>query len=844
MPTMHNGVGTWYHGKRRIHTMPGACEHCGAHANLKSYDTTLFFTFFYLPLIPLQNKRVLKECSNCRQHRVLPLKQWEASKTSDKAELLAKIQSNPNDRDVVMHAIHLAVVYQDEPLLDLAAGALAANHVGDAEIQDLLGNAFGFFARWSSAEQAYIAALAAKDDKELRERLAYAILKQDRPDDARDLLRHIIEDKKTDEVAMLYVLAEVYQSQGRHQEALEVMDERDAAFPELASEHEYCNQRRKSEQHLEKGKKIKSAFLTDRKAGYEEGNWTARVPHLVPIVLLVGLTSLYLGSAAWIGAARTVYFVNGTTRPYSVVVQGAERSLPPNAATPIPITEGEFDVAFRDARPGLDPIPLKIETPFWTRPFVGRTFVVNPDLSAVVLEEEVFYAAVNPPEGGPPVVHVGEAFYDLPRVDYRFEEFPRELKVKGGREMRKTRVALATGLTPEVRVQLAQDLEKPKRIEWCKRRLAFEPGEVLVLLFLAGLTTPEETIAYVETRLEETPILVEWHRLYQSMMERQRPDVDLKPRYVKLAADTKDAPDALYLLARIAPTPAEADELMKRAAAGESPSGYAHYGLGVRALGEGRFADARTHLEKALQILADKILAEKMYRDVLMAGGAYDRLLEVLKIDEGTPGRGMDSKLAQFRVYAVRGDKAAAEEVAAELLANAPEPLRATFTNTLEAHKRCCENDVDGYLKVMNETDAEESTRFANEFLRGNFKLAGGLVDEKDSNADACHGLLYLQAAAAGDKDSADVYWIALLADLAMGGGEERLFGDVLAGRKPMAEYPLTKLIVGADSKRVLLLVAAERFPAQADEFRSLAKKLNYQYDSTSLCVNRFLKPR
>ncbi len=38
MPTVYNGIGTWYYGKRRIHTGKGTCEFCGSLTTLESYD--------------------------------------------------------------------------------------------------------------------------------------------------------------------------------------------------------------------------------------------------------------------------------------------------------------------------------------------------------------------------------------------------------------------------------------------------------------------------------------------------------------------------------------------------------------------------------------------------------------------------------------------------------------------------------------------------------------------------------------------------------------------------------------------------------------------------------------
>src|ERR1700694_4003625 len=108
MPTVHNGIGTWYYGKKRIHRFKGTCAFCNRVGELESYDTTLYFVFLMIPLIPLSHKRVLDQCPNCKMHRVLPLREWETAKEKQIAELLARLQQNPDDRDSILHGLGLA----------------------------------------------------------------------------------------------------------------------------------------------------------------------------------------------------------------------------------------------------------------------------------------------------------------------------------------------------------------------------------------------------------------------------------------------------------------------------------------------------------------------------------------------------------------------------------------------------------------------------------------------------------------------------------------------------------------------------------------------------------------
>src|SRR5262249_33517229 len=158
-------------------------------------------------------------------------KKWETIKADDTAQLLEKLEKDPDDRTNIMAAISLAVSYQDEGLFDKLANTLANHRQEDAAIQAQLGAAYAYFARRDEAEAAYRASLNVEDKHEVRQLLAVNLLKQGRPDDAAPYLRHIFENKTKEEAGLIYLLVESYQAQGQHQLALDVMDQRDVVFP-------------------------------------------------------------------------------------------------------------------------------------------------------------------------------------------------------------------------------------------------------------------------------------------------------------------------------------------------------------------------------------------------------------------------------------------------------------------------------------------------------------------------------------------------------------------------------------------------------------------------------------
>jgi tetratricopeptide (TPR) repeat protein len=844
MPSVHNGIGTWYYGKRRIHGYKGTCSFCQRVGDLQSYDTTLYFVVFFVPIIPLSHKRVLEQCPHCSRHRVMKLKDWEAAKARDVAKLMDKLQENPDDRETTLHALALASAYQDEALLGKLASALAHDRLDDAGIQAQLGASYAYFARLDEAEAAYHASLLAADNSEVRQQLALVLLKQQRPDDARPYLRHVIDNKAKDHAGLLYLLADGYQAQGRHQEALQVMDERDAAFPEYAGSKEWTKQRQTSQRYLHSGKKVKSPYLAQSgKAGYQEGSWTSRIPRLIPPVVALGLLSWYLGAAVWKGQARQVYLVNGSNKPYKVAVNGQERSLTPGAAVPVRVPEGDIAVDLHELEVVRDPVHCRVETNFFTRPFTSRTFVINPDKLAVLTREEAEYALTPAPPGRPEFL-TGNVLYTFAGIDYEFTPFPQTLQVKKGQTLKKTRVAVEPITSTEERLNLVTHLLDEKEAkDYVQRFLEFEADDVVALYWLIGQLKDEGGLDYLRPGLAVRPVRVEWHRAYQNLMEKLHPDVDLRPTFQRLVAETQSQPDALYLLARVADL-GEADKLLAQAAGAPSPSPHALNALGFRALAQGKFQDAVNWTEKAVRLAPRNPFITLEYRSALHAAGNYDRLLEELSREQQLLGRFSGAVVEQVRVYTLKGDKAQAQATIDNFMRSMQGAIPAASVAQVRARfeiVRCCaEHNAAGFLE--QQTKLLESLVFETALLQGNLSKGSDILARReDDEAMLQRGLLYLAALKAGNQKLAQEQWPLLLAALGKAERHVRMLGDMLSGRQPVQAGLLRRLPIEPRQKRVLLAVAAKRNTDADKGLLDLARKLDFYGDATSLCLRKVL---
>src|SRR5262245_26382190 len=133
---------------------------------------------------------------------------------------------------------------------------------------------------------------------------------------------------------------------------------------------------------------------------------------------------------------------------------------------------------------------------------------------------------------------------------------------------------------------------------YLKRILQLDPNDSMALTVLTATLPPADAIEYLRTGLAVRPIRVDWHRTYQHLTEVSDPARDLAPEYRKLVDESKRAPDAVYLLARLGQGP-ESDKLYEEAATGKPPSAAACAGLSFRYLVRGEFGKAVVWGKKA-----------------------------------------------------------------------------------------------------------------------------------------------------------------------------------------------------------------------------------------------------
>jgi tetratricopeptide (TPR) repeat protein len=838
MPTVVNGVGTWYYGKQQVFRIRGQCEFCNRINTLESYNTTLYFVVVFVPIIPLSKKRILNNCPACQQHRVSSLKDWEKAKTEAMTATLEDLQAKPNDPDALINALASATQFQDEALFDKIA-PFAQDDVENAKVQGFLGDAYSYFSRREEANEAYMHALRVDPTPQVYRSAAMNALRSGSPERAEELIEYVLADKVLEDVAFVQVIIEGYQTMGRHDEALALMDRRDDAFPDLADDKTLVKARKESEKYRTSNKRLKKTNLFDDGAvgAHQGGSFVSRAAKWAFPLLLVVAACAYFGFSYYKGANQTIYLVNGTDKSYTATVNGQTVILKPKAATTTTVPEGEVKVE----APGFAEVTGKIETNFWTRPFGTNIFVFNPDRLAVLYEEETLYSET-PTTNPLPKVTFGKPFTEFTKPNHIFEEFPATIQLKKGQTQKRTRLAMLNTLTP---IQFVGMVLKPEyesiKNETLIRLCNTYPDRDFYLTMASVLLPPTDYQTLLKAGLKERPLRVDWHFQYQRQQTTDDEREAVLAEYRKLH-DELQTGDAKYLLATVLPEGPEKLKLFEDATTTNPPSAYGWFALATRKLSVAQPREALELAKKALDLKGQHTGFEMVYLDALWATGAFAEYRQELN---RFPNSFVDKDLEMYRAACAEKNLEDQQYLRSQYLTPKPGlglsiPER---TRELDRTHALISGNVAGYLKATTPENANPGKNIAT-FYRAllaedELDVAEGELDDFAAATQRVKmlGLLALAYKKAGNESKFKRYTEKLTEALRKSGPSDQAFADILSSETPFDAKKAINSPMNYANKSVVLCVLAKKFPQDAKALQTMAKKLDTQRDETSLVL-------
>ena len=223
MPHLHNGIGTWYIGKKDIKLTDGKCEFCGAWGKLSSYETRLWILILFVPVVPLGKKQILDECPRCRRHRYMPLWKWKEIEAEALRKSMQQADANPDDPKAMLQLHGTMIGFRRTQEALQLAEVLKANFPDSLDAQLHLGSWHGAEGRTAQARECFRRALEL-DPENLYAKQMVALECIDSGDlpRARELLRGMDVPGPNQAPCAMLALADAYQLRGDHADALEI----------------------------------------------------------------------------------------------------------------------------------------------------------------------------------------------------------------------------------------------------------------------------------------------------------------------------------------------------------------------------------------------------------------------------------------------------------------------------------------------------------------------------------------------------------------------------------------------------------------------------------------------
>jgi tetratricopeptide (TPR) repeat protein len=701
-----------------------------------------------------------------------------------------------------------------------------------------------YFSQWDRASDALERQLAIKPDDGVRRQLSVAFLKQLRPDDARPHLQHIFDGKLADQSGYVWLLSEGYSAVGNHHEARDTLRALAEIDPAVANDKEYKKRLAAAEKLAGKGstKSVASTLLGSPKgASFKEGSRFQLSRWVGPLVAL-GLATLYFWSAISNGQARKVWVVSGLPVAYTAKVGGLDVELPPFGRVERTFPEGSIHVEVADPKLGIEPADAVVETNFFARPFLSPTFIVNPDRAALVVWEKAHYAA-NPADA-PPNEHKlagNRVVHEFSSVSHVFEGFPQQIKVEGKKGTRTRVGTLAPPELPQEMMAFAAlsmlGPEDGKAVVW---RWAYaQPDNEVFLGIVANRAGDAAAAEQLKPRLADRPVLVEWHRAYQNLKDK---DPGLVAEYEGYLAKEPDNGELAYLLGRIVEEPAKERELFQRAANGKPPSAYAWNALALTSLARGEFEQGLEQSEKARELLPGRRGFGMVYEDACLALGQWKRLSHVFEHGEGMLPKMPDAQRSprelQFLIWDDSADGAERLRQTLRAAAQAEGMTGEVLIRReaeLEKAMRVARGDWEWVEQHLAEPNAQPS--FEELLLVKRYADAAAALDKSEESPEKtgpANVLLSLLAGQAGDETLARTRMAAGVVALAAANRNFKPFVGVLDPAKGAAPADMAELMnapLSTADKCVLLTAVAKKYPDRATDLMVLARKLNFHRD-------------
>lgn len=830
MPTRVNGIGTAYHGSSNLQAHDSVCEHCRRGGKLRNYETRLWFTVLFIPVIPLKRYQILNYCPSCTWHQAIPLVEWERIRDQSVQESADKWAENRTDPEAAMQMHATLASFQKRAEADRLAGLMLERFGNDPKVQFYVGGWYEHTGKGAAADACFTRAFEL-DPNHLAARRAVALghIEQGRVNEARKLLGPLEPPAPEFEPGVFYLLAKAYQNHQQHQEALDVFKMLLEASPGLARDKEFRNQMRRSEQAL--GVES-SAVPADPFWRSPVFGWSAAIA--AAVVAIVGWNF-------YIEHHRTVHVVNGLPVPINVTIDGTQTvPVAPGQRALVSVAEGSHQAQVAAPAGQRPPVTFAVSSGWFDRFFKKPVWVLDPTNSAAVFWQSAEYSAKPAGNAGGFRWHVGESFTNYPHVDFLFQELPDSLSVDNSTQtVTKTRVDVAQ-IQPMVLLTMfaSTDGLSKNLLPFIEAHLEAQPDDRMLLAAYAACSMehPEEQDRcrrFVSTKLSDRPVRVDWHRCYQDLGQRAGDLLKLIGQYDELLKTDPQNSMLLYLRGRLDPDETQAQEFYVRSTAAEPNNPYPWYAQAYRDQTWGEFTKARQELIEACRLSSNDPLMCSQLVDLRFACGEQDALVKELRDKLQKEPQDITSHLMLLESLAALGRIDEARAVHQEFARMVQNPNgTAWLGNQSEWALLYLEGNYPGLLlkaPLLDDPQSRSRAQFEAQLELGQIEnLSAGSVPrfKRPAQRELLLSLAWSQKGDAARAAEARTRAIALLNS---GTYHDRRAAELLAAGPDLKAGEGEQLVLDTEMKRILLVALADVCPAHRSPLLAMAEKLNYR---------------
>ena len=862
MPHTVNGIGTHYYGKSEHEVVVGDCQSCGYHGPVSAYNTRLWFVVFFIPIIPLGRKRILNDCPKCRRHFVASLAKWEAQRQATISGAAEEFRNRPTPEAAITLHNELLGFQQMAQARELR-GLVAAKFPADAKLHEAFGGALAGLGFVDEADEYFTRAHALQPDLPVaRGGVARRAIREGRIEDARALLDFMEQPGagQLHNLGPLEALADAYRAGARPEEALKLYLTLLRELPVLGGNAMFRGKVAAAEKALAQKTGAKVPSVLPKKKFSWRDLFGGRSPHepvsrkkalaWTGIVILL-IAAVMLGGNEWVRRHRTVFVVNGLAAPVTVEIAGVgSTTVRPGGREMFTVQEGDYHARITGA------VREEVDVPVHALDYAARwadhpVWVVNPGGAAILERTVAIYSRKGEP--GSADYTTGETVSRFNNIDRQFEPLPPSLSMKSSERSRTlTGLEIFDGPAEALYRHYLNGGKEAEAKRFAMQHLRARPDDDGLLNAYLRHLPGGEAVADLEkllaSRLDYRPVAIQWHRTYQSIVENPAREQRLLAEYDAMLKKEPDNAALVYLRGRISPDREEALRSYTRASQLDPKNPFPIYALGYGAFSSGDLEGARPLLEKAARMSPADQTFSSTWRSVRMALGETAEVEKDLRAQlSRQPFAGeLLAGLVMHLAGAGRREDAEKEIAAFEIRAGRGKPGVAEMKKTLENLALYAAGDLPALEKAL-----AGDSRPGSAFFRYQVLVEMGRLDEAvrppgaDSPADAPGELaLFVASSLAGKAGDADAARLRAIAILEKKGADLRRAADLLRGTTPPVKEQLDAVVVSPTEKALLCVALAQRFPAQREELRALARKLNVEPAFPFHLIRRAIGPQ